>query len=675
MSTGIALPPSYSEAQQYVDGKHFTAHTQTILSHKRCVYRHLQACSYFPSSCSCDVLVARRKVQAVSPPPRVDIRETSVVGGADHFNFIQRPTPSPVPPSNPIADYYEQMHSMGFSRELSERALAHANGDPQRAIELSVNGQVQEQASTEREISEAMNRLRDRPPNDNLATSVFMELPKKKKTVDGWILAKIQEAMTLYNIQTNEGAAELCRDVWTDKLTLDKLAQDSSQQAFSFQEAEPLVRRQSAKAQCAFCFEDFSVSMMYVRMCERQDPSSAHGGAAVGGGAAAGLAEACRICYSCLFDGLFTQFKDCQLPQCIVCKTPMHQTAFNECMSILGANFSDKLGGNGLNNQVCTCGFLEKALWKGSAAQNPESIKKHSKECSFAITKRMKNQADDIIMQSALAGNEFMVACPGAGCKSYVEVAVMENPKTRKLVKVRECVRCSSCRTSFCPKCGATPYHFNTQCEEIATLRGEYTEWMTRGRQAFLRQRAEMDASFRKQLQDYEADKARVEAEKRQLEVVAQQAAADEAYKAQNCKMCPSCGRIVQKTGGCDSMVCGQDAHGGNKQQGCGHSFSWPSAPAYRAQDVQPRQIQFNREQPQQMIHRWLLCPDQDQNCDACAGPIVGPKFTCINCESLTICATCESLGPQALQGRLNKANFGAHATSHTFMVEMPPDI
>jgi serine/threonine protein kinase len=464
--------------------------------------------------------------------------------------------------------------------------------------------------------------------------------------------------------------------------------EDSSQQAFSFQEAEPLLLRQSgpgstfrfnlplsAKAQCAFCLEDFSVSMMYVRMCERQDPSSAHGGAAVGGGAAAGLAEACRICYSCLFDGLFTQFKDCQLPQCIVCKTPMHQTAFNECMSILGANFSDKLGGNNLNHQVCTCGFLEKALWKGSAAQNPESIKKHTKECSFAIIKRMKNQADDIILQSALAGNEFMVACPGAGCKSYVEVAVMENPQTRKLVKVRECVRCLSCRTSFCPKCGATPYHFNTQCEEIATLRREYTEWMTRGRQAFLRQRAEMDASCRKQLQDYEADKARVEAEKRQLEVVAQQAAADEAYKAQNCKMCPSCGRIVQKTGGCDDLVCGQDYHGGNKQQGCGHSFSWPSAPAYRAQDVQPRQIQFNMQQPQQMYHKWLLCPGQDQNCDACAGPIVGPKFTCINCESLTICATCESLGPQALQGKLNKAHFGAHETSHAFMVEMPPDM
>jgi hypothetical protein len=72
-----------------------------------------------------------------------------------------------------------------------------------------------------------------------------------------------------------------------------------------------------------------------------------------------------------------------------------------------------------------------------------------------------------------------------------------------------------------------------------------------------------MDASFQKQLQDYEADKARVDAEKKQLEAVAQQAAADEAYKAQNCKNCPNCGRIVMQNGGCDLMKCGEDYHGG----------------------------------------------------------------------------------------------------------------
>jgi hypothetical protein len=73
------------------------------------------------------------------------------------------------------------------------------------------------------------------------------------------------------------------------------------------------------------------------------------------------------------------------------------------------------------------------------------------------------------------------------------------------------------------------------------------------------------------------------------------------------------------------------------------------------------------------MLHKWQLYEGQDLNCDACAGTIVGPKFTCINCQSLTICATCESLGPQALQDRLNPAFFSSHKTGHLFMLEMPP--
>jgi hypothetical protein len=310
----------------------------------------------------------------------------------------------------------------------------------------------------------------------------------------------------------------------------------------------------------------------------------------------------------------------------------------------------------------------------GFAAKNPESLKTHKKECSFFVLKRMKSQADDMLIHNVLASSEAFVACPGAGCKSWVEVLSMPNPATGKPMKIRQCVQCKDCSTTFCPRCGGSPYHFNTECESVAVLRGEYSEWMTRGRQLFLRQRAEMDASFRKQLQDYESDKARVEAEKKQLQLVAQQAAADEAYKAANCKNCPGCGRIVQKMEGCDLMKCGQDYHGGNVQGGCGHGFRYSQAPAYQAQDVQARQIQFNREQPQQILHKWQLFEGQDLACDACAGPIVGPKFTCMNCQCLNICATCESLGPQGLQGRLNPAFFSSHKTGHTFMVHMPEE-
>jgi len=55
----------------------------------------------------------------------------------------------------------------------------------------------------------------------------------------------------------------------------------------------------------------------------------------------------------------------------------------------------------------------------------------------------------------------------------------------------------------------------------------------------------------------------------------------DEKWKTINCKACPHCNRPIQKMEGCDSMVCGKDAHGGNVQQGCGKQFAWSSSKAY----------------------------------------------------------------------------------------------
>lgn len=51
--------------------------------------------------------------------------------------------------------------------------------------------------------------------------------------------------------------------------------------------------------------------------------------------------------------------------------------------------------------------------------------------------------------------------------------------------------------------------------------------------------------------------------------------------RAANCRLCPQCGRVVNKLGGCDSMRCGQDAHGGNVQNGCGARFNWSNAQQY----------------------------------------------------------------------------------------------
>jgi hypothetical protein len=74
----------------------------------------------------------------------------------------------------------------------------------------------------------------------------------------------------------------------------------------------------------------------------------------------------------------------------------------------------------------------------------------------------------------------------------------------------------------------------------------------------------------------------------------------NEAFKAARCKRCPHCQRIIEKVSyfaiclsrtlisvlqldGCDAMICGQNYHGGDVQNGCGRAFNWTTAPAYVA--------------------------------------------------------------------------------------------
>jgi hypothetical protein len=51
------------------------------------------------------------------------------------------------------------------------------------------------------------------------------------------------------------------------------------------------------------------------------------------------------------------------------------------------------------------------------------------------------------------------------------------------------------------------------------------------------------------------------------------------AVLQKNAKPCPNCGAWVQKTGGCDTMMCGTHSHGSIikaiQNGGCGHQFAW----------------------------------------------------------------------------------------------------
>jgi hypothetical protein len=77
----------------------------------------------------------------------------------------------------------------------------------------------------------------------------------------------------------------------------------------------------------------------------------------------------------------------------------------------------------------------------------------------------------------------------------------------------------------------------------------------------------------------------------------------DENYKVDQCRLCPSCRRVVERLEGCDTMICGQDAHGGNVQSGCGNKFNWSNAVAYQpSTQFQPQQTRLELPKPEQHI-------------------------------------------------------------------------
>ena len=113
-------------------------------------------------------------------------------------------------------------------------------------------------------------------------------------------------------------------------------------------------------------------------------------------------------------------------------------------------------------------------------------------------------------------------------------------------------------------------------------------------------------------------------------------------FKASNGRHCPKCRRVIIKDGGCDSMVCGRDYHGGNVQDGCGAAFNWSSAEPYRSSAMarpseEPTRIDIP-EIARELIHVGVAC-------DRCKKEIKGLRFSCVHCPSVDLCERCEVEG------------------------------
>jgi hypothetical protein len=217
-----------------------------------------------------------------------------------------------------------------------------------------------------------------------------------------------------------------------------------------------------------------------------------------------------------------------------------------------------------------------------------------------------------------------IIGCPTSGCGNWVIPA-----DTRR----KERCQCQACNATFCSLCKKT-YHYHCGCEDIAGYMERWMEWSGSGRRRYNRDKAEAMAKI-------EAQRAELERRNAELRKRYSDTMADEQYKEANGRHCPKCNRIIIKDGGCDSMVCGRDYHGGNVQDGCGAAFSWSSARPYRssaAAAAKPTDEPVKIDIPdiaRELVHVGVAC-------DRCKKEIKGLRFSCVHCPSVDLCERCE---------------------------------
>eukprot|EP01126_Amoeba_proteus_P026760 TRINITY_DN264_c0_g1_i12.p1 TRINITY_DN264_c0_g1~~TRINITY_DN264_c0_g1_i12.p1 ORF type:complete len:288 (-),score=30.75 TRINITY_DN264_c0_g1_i12:108-971(-) len=198
-----------------------------------------------------------------------------------------------------------------------------------------------------------------------------------------------------------------------------------------------------------------------------------------------------------------------------------------------------------------------------------------------------------------------------------------------------ECIKCDCCGYSYCSKC-QEKYHYRVSCEDFRVFTRDWTLWCTRNRKQFYHQ---IEKKYQRQMNHYNQHVNKVEMRNKKQKNLYEERVGDEEWKSKNCRICPNCSRPVQHLGGCSSMICGTDYHGGNTQNGCGHSFNWEQALPYTANAKPMREVSVKLSVPQLQVleqeHVGFIC-------DMCGKEIVGLRFSCLNCPHYSLCQRCE---------------------------------
>jgi len=222
---------------------------------------------------------------------------------------------------------------------------------------------------------------------------------------------------------------------------------------------------------------------------------------------------------------------------------------------------------------------------------------------------------------SSSTEDDVLIRCNNVACSNVVLV-----PRQAR----RFCHACPCGSRPFCTIC-KEPYHFHGDCGNLQDLRQRWLRWITVDRRHFQASRIAANV-YDAQVEALEDSINR----RREFEH-------DERWKEMHCRLCPGCQRSVEKTEGCDSMLCGQDAHGGNQQSGCGIRFKWSEAVPYvfNGHSVSPIRgvtAEEVRCRGRDTLHPFVHC----SLCGSSGIGIIGPRFRCLHCLDFSVCLECE---------------------------------
>lgn len=320
------------------------------------------------------------------------------------------------------------------------------------------------------------------------------------------------------------------------------------------------------------------------------------------------------------------------------------QPAHRTCLDCIARAFAEKVKAK----RALACPLCpEKTMWiiyPDEARTLAKLFKsRHFDTIGLPNAAKLIDYATEISMQLTLQAMKDGVKCPTPNCKMYV---VLRDAKERSNI------RCTGCSASFCSHCRGAA-HYRTSCADVQAMMTVWLQWRTERGPAYRLQQAHL----RTQAAEHATDVKRVRDENQILLTAYRQLEADERAFEQTCKLCPSCGRRIQRTEGCDAMVCGRDAHGNVQMGGCGHHFGWTSAPPYRSAMPPLKQLEEKRPPPP---------PNQTKHpeellCDGCHKQIVGLRFECVHCPHFNYCEGCDAVG--------RGSDGSVHPKEHVFQV------